>query len=85
MENGPLAALIAGLDRPTLRLDFDVRASWKPVFENCIEVFHFVAVLELLREGRRSPAHDGGRLNPHWEGPTHDFGRRIVERVIGQR
>lgn len=41
-----------------------------------------LGVLELLQEGRRSPAYDGGRLSPHWEGPTHQFGRRIVEKII---
>ena len=25
---------------------------------------------------------DGGRLSPHWEEPTHQFGRRIVEKII---
>lgn len=42
-----------------------------------------LAVLKLLQQGRLSPAYDGGRLSPDWEGPTHDFGRRIVERIIG--
>ena len=41
-----------------------------------------LGMLELLQEGRRSPAYDGGRLSPHWEGPTHDFGRRVVEKII---
>lgn len=41
-----------------------------------------IAALELLQQGRRSPAFDGGRLSPHWEGPTHDFGRRIVDAVL---
>ncbi|GIS90968.1 MAG: hypothetical protein CM1200mP20_10090 [Pseudomonadota bacterium] len=34
-----------------------------------------LSVLEQLQQGRRSPAYDGGRLSPHWEGPTHQFGR----------
>ena len=42
-----------------------------------------LGVLELLQQGRLSPAYDGGRLSPHWEGPTHDFGRRVVQRMIG--
>ena len=42
-----------------------------------------LGMLELLQQGRRSPAYDGGRLSPHWEGPTHEFGRRIVERIVG--
>ncbi len=41
-----------------------------------------LGMLELLQQGRLSPAYDGGRLSPHWEGPTHDFGRRIVEKII---
>lgn len=40
-----------------------------------------LGMLELLQQGRRSPAYDGGRLSPHWEGPTHQFGRRIVEKI----
>ena len=42
-----------------------------------------LVVLKLLQQGRLSPAYDGGRLSSHWEGSTHDFGRRIVERIIG--
>lgn len=41
-----------------------------------------LGMLELLQQGRLSPAYDGGRLSPHWEGPTHDFGRRIIEKII---
>ena len=41
-----------------------------------------IGMLELLQQGRLSPAYDGGRLSPHWEGPTHDFGRRVVEKII---
>ncbi len=41
-----------------------------------------LGVLELLQQGRKSPAFDGGRLSPHWEGPTHEFGRRVVERML---
>lgn len=40
-----------------------------------------LGMLELLQQGRLSPAYDGGRLSPHWEGPTHEFGRRIVEKI----
>ena len=43
-----------------------------------------LGILELLQQGRRSPAFDGGRLSPHWEGPTHDFGRRIIEKIVAQ-
>lgn len=43
-----------------------------------------LGILELLQEGRRSPAYDGGRLSPHWEGPTHDFGRRVVDKIIAK-
>ena len=41
-----------------------------------------IGMLERLQQGRLSPAYDGGRLSPHWEGPTHQFGRRIVEKII---
>lgn len=41
-----------------------------------------LGMLELLQQGRLSPAYDGGRLSPHWEGPTHDFGRRLIERIL---
>jgi choline monooxygenase len=40
-----------------------------------------LGVLELLQEGRRSAAYDGGRLSPHWEGPIHEFGRRVIEAI----
>lgn len=43
-----------------------------------------LGMLELLQQGRLSPAYDGGRLSPHWEGPTHQFGRRIIEKIISQ-
>lgn len=43
-----------------------------------------LAMLELLQQGRLSPAYDGGRLSPHWEGPTHQFGRRIIEKIISE-
>ncbi len=39
-------------------------------------------VLERLQRGRRSPAYDGGRLSPHWEGPTHRFGGMIVDAML---
>ena len=42
-----------------------------------------LGMLELLQEGRLSPAYDGGRLSPHWEVPTHQFGRRIIEQIVG--
>ncbi len=41
-----------------------------------------LGMLELLQQGRLSPAYDGGRLSPHWEGPTHEFGRRIIEQIL---
>lgn len=43
-----------------------------------------IGMLERLQQGRLSPAYDGGRLSPHWEGPTHDFGRRIVEKIVSR-
>jgi len=41
-----------------------------------------LSMLERLQQGRLSPAYDGGRLSPHWEGPTQAFGRRIIEKII---
>ena len=41
-----------------------------------------LAILERLQQGRLSPAYDGGRLSPHWEGPTHQFGRRVIEKIV---
>ncbi len=41
-----------------------------------------IGMLELLQQGRLSPAYDGGRLSPHWEAPTHQFGRRIIEKIV---
>ena len=41
-----------------------------------------LGALELLQKGRLSPAYDGGRFSPHWEGPTFEYGRRIVEKMI---
>ena len=41
-----------------------------------------LGMLDLLQQGRLSPAYDGGRLSPHWEGPTHQFGRRIIEKIV---
>ncbi len=40
-----------------------------------------LAILERLQQGRLSPAYDGGRLSPHWEGPTHQFGRRLIDGI----
>ena len=41
-----------------------------------------IGVLERLQQGRLSPAYDGGRLSPHWEGPTHEFGRLVIEKIL---
>ena len=41
-----------------------------------------LAMLERLQQGRRSPAFDGGHLSPHWEGPTHAFCRKVVEKIL---
>lgn len=44
-----------------------------------------IDVLERLQRGRRSPAYDGGRYSPWWEGPTHDFAGMVVEAVLADR
>ncbi len=41
-----------------------------------------VDVLGRLQRGRGSPAYDGGRLSPVWEGPTHEFGRILVGEMM---
>lgn len=41
-----------------------------------------IALLERLQQGRLSPAFDGGSLSPAWEGPTHLFGRKVVEAIL---
>ena len=41
-----------------------------------------IGMLERLQQGRLSPAYDGGRLSPHWEGPTHEFGARIIKKIV---
>lgn len=43
-----------------------------------------VEVLERLQRGRGSPAHDGGRFSPAWEGPTHEFARILLQEMTGQ-
>lgn len=44
-----------------------------------------VDVLERLQRGRRSPAYDGGRLSPAWDGPTHEFGRILLDQMMARR
>jgi len=41
-----------------------------------------IDALERLQLGRRSPAYDGGRFSPAWEGPTHDFGGMVVAAIL---
>jgi len=38
--------------------------------------------VERLQKGRRSSAYDGGRLSPHWEGPTHQLGAHVVDVIL---
>lgn len=41
-----------------------------------------IDLLERLQLGRQSPAFDGGNLSPAWEGPTHQFGQKVVEAIL---
>ena len=41
-----------------------------------------LSVLARLQRGRSSPAYDGGRLSPHWEGPTHRFGAKVIDAIL---
>jgi choline monooxygenase len=40
------------------------------------------AVLAKLQRGRRSPCYDGGRLSPHWEGPTLQFAQHVLDAML---
>lgn len=42
-----------------------------------------VRVLELLQQGRQSPAFDGGAYSAYWEGATHHFSRLVAEQLHG--
>ena len=41
-----------------------------------------IDLLERLQLGRHSPAFDGGHLSPAWEGPTHQFGQKVLEAIL---
>lgn len=41
-----------------------------------------ISILAGMQQGRRCPGYDGGRLSPHWEGPTLDYARRIIELTL---
>ena len=43
-----------------------------------------ISILEGMMHGRRCPGYDGGRLSPHWEGPTHAYARKIIEMMVAQ-
>ncbi|MBO9446928.1 aromatic ring-hydroxylating dioxygenase subunit alpha [Ruegeria sp. R14_0] len=38
-----------------------------------------ISVLKGLQQGRRCSGYDGGRLSPHWEGPTLSYSQKIIE------
>ena len=57
----------------------DVLQTWHDLNHEDIDI------LESLQQGRRSPAYDGGRLSPHWEGPTHSFARILLEAISATR
>ncbi len=41
-----------------------------------------LSVLPLLQQGRKCPGYDGGRLSPHWDGPTLEYARKIVDLIV---
>ncbi len=41
-----------------------------------------IAILNGMQHGRRCPGYDGGRLSPHWEGPTQSYSRKIIEMMV---
>ncbi len=41
-----------------------------------------LGILPRLQQGRRCPGYDGGRLSAHWEQPTLDFCRKIVDLMM---
>ena len=43
-----------------------------------------ISILEGMQNGRRCPGYDGGRLSPHWEGPTQSYSRKIIEMMVAQ-
>ena len=42
-----------------------------------------ISVLKGLQQGRKCFGYDGGRLSPHWEGPTLSYSQKIVEMMAG--
>lgn len=41
-----------------------------------------LGILTALQQGRRCPGYDGGRLSPHWEQPTLELCRKIVDLIL---
>lgn len=41
-----------------------------------------ISILRGMQQGRRCPGYDGGRLSPHWDGPTLGFSRKVVEMLL---
>lgn len=41
-----------------------------------------LGILPRLQQGRRCPGYDGGRLSTHWERPTLEFCRKIVDLIM---
>ncbi|MEM6670198.1 MAG: aromatic ring-hydroxylating dioxygenase subunit alpha [Pseudomonadota bacterium] len=38
-----------------------------------------ISILKGMQQGRRCTGYDGGRLSPHWEGPTLGYARKVIE------
>ncbi len=41
-----------------------------------------VSLLERLQQGRRSPAFDGARLSPAWDGPVRELSQQVLQSIL---
>ncbi|MEO7938079.1 MAG: aromatic ring-hydroxylating dioxygenase subunit alpha [Burkholderiaceae bacterium] len=41
-----------------------------------------MSILRGMQQGRRCHGYDGGRLSPHWEGPTLAYAHKIVDMML---
>ena len=41
-----------------------------------------ISILKGMQQGRRCTGYDGGRLSPHWEGPTLGYAQKIIEMML---
>lgn len=43
-----------------------------------------ISILRGMQQGRRCTGYDGGRLSPHWEGPTLSYSRKVIEMMLAE-